>query len=221
MTLICRSRDSHVVLTHTTWLVCEKLYTLSHYLSCVLVLYMSSGIYSIKSISNDRLLRSCFIAKFLPVIYWKEVVEEIFFHISFCTNCLTWGLKQGEDKVLITKWSMKIHYHRQVIRQKINEIYKWQIVTNAATHKVEHIYFFLFISSLSKILIPCSDRHFYCVNRNERYFWDQYFINNQLLHNKKANCYNIEYNFNYGTFIASIKIDSIIAINIPYKISIN
>ena len=42
----------------------------------MLVLYMSSGICCFKSISNDRLLRNCFIAKFLPEICWEEVVPK-------------------------------------------------------------------------------------------------------------------------------------------------
>ena len=25
-------------------------------------------------------------------------------------------------------------------------------------------------------VIPCSDRHFYCVNLNKCYYWEQYFI---------------------------------------------
>ena len=28
------------------------------------------------------------------------------------------------------------------------------------------------------LLIPCSDRHFYCVNLNKFHYWEQYFIKN-------------------------------------------
>ena len=52
---------------------------------CVLILYISGGIYSLKSIPNDKFSEKLFMAllfllsEFLPEIYWEEIAEEILF----------------------------------------------------------------------------------------------------------------------------------------------
>ena len=50
---------------------------------CVLILYISVGTYSLKSITNDRffeeLFHGNFLSNFLSEICWEAVVEEIFF----------------------------------------------------------------------------------------------------------------------------------------------
>ena len=57
--------------------------------TCVLILYISSGTYSLKSTPNDRFFEKLFIATlyqhsdFLPEICWEEIAEEMFFVFCF------------------------------------------------------------------------------------------------------------------------------------------
>ena len=73
----------------------------SYHLNCVfLFLCISSRIYSLNSIPNNRFLKN-FLRRFglltkpLPKICWQAIVEEILFHISFCWSCLTWSLNRS------------------------------------------------------------------------------------------------------------------------------
>ena len=55
---------------------------------CVLILYISGGTYSLKSISNDRFLRNFsgqfyLLSEFLPENCWEEIDEEILFVFRF------------------------------------------------------------------------------------------------------------------------------------------
>ena len=56
---------------------------------CVLILFMSGGTYSLKSISILYAL-TVFVRN-----YREEVAEEIYFNISFWSNCLAWGLNRA------------------------------------------------------------------------------------------------------------------------------
>ena len=61
---------------------------------CALILYMSGGIYNLKSTSNERFLCniSCqflFTFRALARNLLRERAAKIFFHISFCWRCLT------------------------------------------------------------------------------------------------------------------------------------
>ena len=54
---------------------------------CVLILYTSGGIYSLKSPSNDRFseklfMAILFISRVLREICWEEVAEEILFDVG-------------------------------------------------------------------------------------------------------------------------------------------
>ena len=61
-------------------------------LVCTLILYMNNGTYSLNSTPNDRFYGKVFMAiLFTPRVF---VTEKIFFHISFCWTCLTWGLNR-------------------------------------------------------------------------------------------------------------------------------
>ena len=72
----------------------------------------------------------------------------------------------------------------------VHFVYIW------SCHIVNNIYNFNFKSYRQNnplcSLIPCSDRHFYCVNLNKCHYWEQYFISN----------FNIEKNFKYSTVIS-------------------
>ena len=75
-----------------------KLVSNTTYVVFVLILSTSGGTYSLKSISNNRFLRNFswqfyLLSEFLPEIYWEEAVIEFFFHISFSSRYLNYGLK--------------------------------------------------------------------------------------------------------------------------------
>ena len=59
------------------------------YVCCVLILYISGGTYSLKSIPNDRFFWRNFswqfylLSQFLPEICWEEIAEEILFVFCF------------------------------------------------------------------------------------------------------------------------------------------
>ena len=68
-------------------------HSFSHYLCCMLVLYMNGITYSLKSISNVKYFRNFSSQFYLPSVFLpEEVAEEIFVNISFCWTVLTWGL---------------------------------------------------------------------------------------------------------------------------------
>ena len=53
---------------------------------CAVILYLSGGTYSLKSISFDEKLSWQFylLSDFLPEICWEELVGDIFLHVSCC-----------------------------------------------------------------------------------------------------------------------------------------
>ena len=67
---------------------------------CALILYISGGIYSLKSTPNDRFFEKLFMAifiwlsEFLPEICWEQIAEEILFVFRLFW-CLTWDSNLG------------------------------------------------------------------------------------------------------------------------------
>ena len=82
---------------------------------CMLILYMSSGTYSLKSTPNVKFWRNCsrqlnFLSEFLPGICWEEVAEQIFFYISFHWRYLDWGLNRGTLSTRLRQWQLCLAY---------------------------------------------------------------------------------------------------------------
>ena len=78
---------------------------------CTLILYVSGGTFSIKSIPNARLLRNfswqAILSEFLPEICWEIMAEEIyFFHTS--SWCLIWdtnpSFKSNNEKQYLLEY---------------------------------------------------------------------------------------------------------------------
>ena len=70
---------------HTTWVVVSDVVK-----ACSSILHMIYRIYTLKFSSQFYLL-----LEFLLETCWEVVPEEIFFHVSFCWRCPTWGLNRG------------------------------------------------------------------------------------------------------------------------------
>ena len=88
----------------------------------VLISYVSGEIYSSAVDSKWKIFFSWqfyLFSKFLPEICWKEVDKWIFFHISLCFKCLTWGLNCGLP--LSTRlWRVSSKYHHDTANYSIN-----------------------------------------------------------------------------------------------------
>ena len=99
---------------------------LMHHL-CELILCMSGGTYSLKSIPNDRffeiIISDYLLSEFLLKICWKEIAEEIFFfsHISFW--CLPWNTNPGFTSNKLTHYLLD---HCVFLRYVQVFIYSWR-----------------------------------------------------------------------------------------------
>ena len=104
----CQDNDLAPHTTYVTYIIghCNPsvriINLVSHttYVVCVIFLYISGAIYSLKSIPNDKFLLRNFsrqfylLPEFLLEICWEEIAEKILFRISVLISGL-WGSNPG------------------------------------------------------------------------------------------------------------------------------
>ena len=104
--------------------------------SCVLILYISGGTYSLKSTGNDRFLEEPFHGHFIYTLNFcqksagkRQLPKKYFFHISFCCRYLSLGFErwpQAPMYLQIFEEPVHINFiYTQSFCQKSNE--KWQL----------------------------------------------------------------------------------------------
>ena len=138
---------------------------------CVLILYISGGTYILKSTSNDRFFEKLFMAfVFTLRVFARNLLRENrrrnTFRISFW--CLAWDSNHGFTSYKPTHYLLD---HGDFN----NFIYSQNICLESPNGRLPKKYFLNFVWMYESI-IPCSDRHFYCVNLNKCLYWEQYFI---------------------------------------------